>query len=226
MENILLLPHLKQEYNEFSRVLDGFSSLKQAYKADLKSLGLANNSLGNPVPYHAGKAVYISESGLYQLIFSSRLKGVGGGERRGFCLITCFTFSLLLKINMDKTSQKVIKDPKRVEAARKGREKYMNKLKESILNNAKKGSGDTINASNETTSATNTATTPVKSTNNTTTSRSNDTYVYGVGMIAVVAIGVCVFLMYKASQASKNSSLKNRINHQNDVICFRKIYNK
>ena len=39
---------------------------------------------------------------------------------------------------MDKTSEKVTKDPKRVEAARKGREKYMNKLKESILNDAKK----------------------------------------------------------------------------------------
>ena len=39
---------------------------------------------------------------------------------------------------MDKISEKVTKDPKRVEAARKGREKYMNKLKESILNDAKK----------------------------------------------------------------------------------------
>ena len=39
---------------------------------------------------------------------------------------------------MDKTSEKVTKDPKHVEAARKGREKYMNKLKESILNDAKK----------------------------------------------------------------------------------------
>ena len=39
---------------------------------------------------------------------------------------------------MDKTSQKVTKDPERVEAARKGRENYMNKLKERILNDAKK----------------------------------------------------------------------------------------
>ena len=39
---------------------------------------------------------------------------------------------------MYKTSEKVTKDPKRVEAARKGREKYMNKLKERILNDAKK----------------------------------------------------------------------------------------
>ena len=33
-------------------------------------------------------------------------------------------FALYLKINMDKTSQKVTKDPKRVQTARKGRENY------------------------------------------------------------------------------------------------------
>ena len=60
---------------------------------------------------------------------------------------------------MDKTSQKVTKDPRRVEAARKGRENYMNKLRENILNDAKTGSEDTSNANNETTSTTNTATT-------------------------------------------------------------------
>lgn len=39
---------------------------------------------------------------------------------------------------MDKKSQKVRKDPKRQDAARKCREKYMDKFKESISNNAKK----------------------------------------------------------------------------------------
>ena len=39
---------------------------------------------------------------------------------------------------MDKTSEKVTKDPKRVAAGCKGREKYMNDLKKSILNDAKK----------------------------------------------------------------------------------------
>ena len=117
---------------------------------------------------------------------------------------------------MDKTSQKVVtKDSKCVDAARKGREKYMNKLKELILNDAKKGSGDTTNASNETTSATsnasnettsatNTAPTPATSTNNTTTTiRSNDTYIYGVGILAVLAIGVCVFFTYNTFQPKK-----------------------
>ena len=91
---------------------------------------------------------------------------------------------------MEKTLEKFTKNPKRVEAVREGRKKDMNKLKESILNDAKKGGKDTTNASNETTSATNTATTPA------TTARSNDTYIYGIGMLAVLAIGVCVFFAY------------------------------
>ena len=70
---------------------------------------------------------------------------------------------------MDKTSQKITKDPKRVEAAHKGWENYMNKLKGSILNDAKKGSGNTSNASSETNGVTNTATTPASSTTNTAT---------------------------------------------------------
>ena len=108
---------------------------------------------------------------------------------------------------MDKTSQKVTKDPTRVEAGRKGRENYMNKYKESILNDARKGSGDTTNASNETTGPTHTATILSTSTNNTTTTRSNNTYVYGVGMLAVLAIGVCVFFAYNTFP--KNEKLVN-----------------
>ena len=104
---------------------------------------------------------------------------------------------------MDKTPEKVPKDPKRVEAARKSREKYMNKLKESILNDAKKG-GDTTITSNETTGATTTASNESTiSVNNTITIRSNDTYAYGVGILAVHAIGVCVFFGYNTFQPKK-----------------------
>ena len=39
---------------------------------------------------------------------------------------------------MGKTPEKVTKDPKHVETAPKRREKYKNKLRESILNDAKK----------------------------------------------------------------------------------------
>ena len=102
---------------------------------------------------------------------------------------------------MDKTSEKVIKDPRRVEAARKGREKYMNKLKQNILNDAKNGSGDTTNTSNETTApATSTSNETTSSANDATIIKSNDTYVYGVGMLAVLAIGFCVFSAHDTSQ--------------------------
>ena len=120
---------------------------------------------------------------------------------------------------MHKTSQKVTKNPKRVETACKGRENYMNKLKESFLNNAKKGTGNTSNASNETssatsnasnetTSATNTPTTTATSTNNTATTRSSDTYVYGVGILADLAMSVCVFFAYSTYQV-KNKKIVN-----------------
>ena len=106
---------------------------------------------------------------------------------------------------MDKTSWKVTKDPKRVEAARKGREKCMNKLKESTLNDVKKSSGDTTNASNETTSATNNSSNETNRVTNTTTTRPNDTYVSGVDILAVAAIGVCVFFAYNTFQPKNNN---------------------
>ena len=124
---------------------------------------------------------------------------------------------------MDKTSEKVTKDPKRVEAGRRGRKNFMNKLKEDILNDAKIGSRDTSNASNETTNvntnasnettsptnnASNETTTPAASTSNTTTTKSNDTYVYGVGILAVLAIGVCVFFAYNTSENKKQANEK------------------
>ena len=38
------------------------------------------------------------------------------------------------------------------------------------------------------------------------TIRSNDTYVYGVGILAVFAIGVCVFFAYNTSQKNKKQT--------------------
>ena len=109
---------------------------------------------------------------------------------------------------MDKTPEKVRrdKDPKRVEAAHKGREKYKNKLNKNILNDVKKGSGDTANASNEATSATNNASNETTSVTNTATTRSSDTCVYGVGIFAVLAIGACVFFAYNTSHAKKQAN--------------------
>ena len=120
-------------------------------------------------------------------------------------------FSLYLKINIDKASQKVTKDPKHVEAARKCRENYMSKLKESILNDAKKDSRDTSNASNEATGATNTAnTTATTPANNTTNTAISDTYIQDLGIPAVLAIRVCVFFAYNTSQAANKKQVQQQ----------------
>ena len=129
---------------------------------------------------------------------------------------------------MDETSEKVTKDPKGVDAACKGREKYMSKLRESILNDAEKGGGNTTNASNEITSPTNnasnetisatsTTTTPATSTNNTTTTISNDTYVYGVGILVVLAIGACVFFSYQAKNKTQVNDCRTAQHEQKQL---------
>ena len=41
------------------------------------------------------------------------------------------------------------------------------------------------------------------------TTRSNDTYVYGVGILAVLAIGVCVFFAYNTTSQAKNKKQAN-----------------
>ena len=117
---------------------------------------------------------------------------------------------------MDKILQKVTKDkdPRRVDPGRMDRENVMKTTKENILIDAKKGGVDTINSSNETmgpttnssnetTSATNNARNETTSVINTTTTRSNNTYVYSVGLIAVLAIGACIFFAYNTFQPKK-----------------------
>ena len=125
---------------------------------------------------------------------------------------------MYLKINMDKTSQIVTKDPKRVEAARKGRENYINKLKESILNDVEKGSEDISNASNEPSNATAGLTIPANVTTNPATNASkgsSDTCIYGVGILAVSTIGVCVFFKYnkKAGHVIHEQPIKPKRRH-------------
>ena len=116
---------------------------------------------------------------------------------------------------MDKTLQKVTKDKdqKRVDAGCKGRGNFMKKMKENTLNDAK-GGGDTTNSSNKTTThttgATNNSSNETTSATNTATTRPNDTYVYGVGILAVLAIGVCVFFTYNASKAKNKKTVTEK----------------
>ena len=46
------------------------------------------------------------------------------------------------------------------------------------------------------------------------TAVSNDTYIYGVGILAVLAMGVCVFFAYNTSQTAN----KKQVNEKQDQL--------
>ena len=94
---------------------------------------------------------------------------------------------------MDKTSLKVTKDPRRVERVKKSYETHMERLKEEILEELSTPIRDPTPSTSPSTSDP-TPSMPFH------TTRSNDTYIYGVGMLAVLAIGVVVFFAYNTFQ--------------------------
>ena len=124
---------------------------------------------------------------------------------------------------MDKTSEKVTKDPKRQERGRKSHETYMKSLKENILEDNQL---PTLTPTDMSMPSIPSSTPPISSSTGDPTSsisshtaRTNDTYVYGIGILAVLAIGVCVFLQITLLRLKiKNLSVKNNTKHQNDVI--------
>ena len=107
---------------------------------------------------------------------------------------------------MDKTSEKVARDPKRDPHV--SHETYMKRLRGKILEDNQlptdRSTPSTPSSTPPTTSSTanSTPSTPPH------TTRSNDTYVYGVGILAVVAIGACVFF------AGNTFQPKNKKNNQ------------
>ena len=112
---------------------------------------------------------------------------------------------------MDKTSKKVTRDPKRQERGKKSHEMYMKRLKEKILEDNQLPTSSTSSSTSDPTPSTSSSTgDPTPSTSSHTT-RSNNTYVYDVGMLAVLAIGVCVFFAY--SNFPKN---KKQVNEKQD----------
>lgn len=91
---------------------------------------------------------------------------------------------------------------------RKDRQKYMDNMKQSILNKATKGgSRDNSKASSDATHTTSSATTSAA----VFITRSNDVYIYGVGVVAMLAIAACVFFAYnKKPQASNKDQAKEQ----------------
>ena len=112
---------------------------------------------------------------------------------------------------MGETSQKVTKDPKRPERGKKSYKTYMKKLKQKILedNQDKSTPSDSSSTGGSTSSTTSSTGDPTHSTPLYTT-RSNDTYVYGVGILAVLAAGVCVFFAYNTFQAKIKKLVNDR----------------
>ena len=88
----------------------------------------------------------------------------------------------------------------------------MNKVKRGILNEAtNNGSRNSSNANNDATDATTSTTLSTTDV----IARSSDTYIYGVGIVPVLAIGACVFLSYnkRFSQTTNKEQVKEPVGH-------------
>ena len=118
-------------------------------------------------------------------------------------------FSLYLKINMDKTSEQVTKDPRRQERGKKLQETYMRRLKEDIL---KDNQLPTSSSMDRPTPSTSSPTDNFTLSTSSSTTKPSDTYIYGVCLLAVLAISVCGFFAYNTSQAAN----KKLVNEEQD----------
>ena len=56
--------------------------------------------------------------------------------------------------------------------------------------------------------------------------QSNDTYIYGVGMLAVLAIGVYVFFAYNTFSKNKKQANEKKYQPQRLHVFKKKLYNK
>ena len=96
---------------------------------------------------------------------------------------------------MGKTSEKVTKDPRRIERGKKSYETRMKRLKEQILEDNQLLTPSRSSPTGDPTPSTSSSTSGPTPSTSSHTIRSNDTYVYGVGILAVLAIGACVFFI-------------------------------
>ena len=148
---------------------------------------------------------------------------------------------------MDKTSKKVTKDPRRVDVARKGREKYMNKLKERILNDAKKVAeilamqamklpalllmqAMKLSALQAMQAMKLPALSPLQPALTTLPPPQDQMILISMALVylrSLLSVFVYFLHIILPRPKTKNKSMKNRINDQNYIICFRKnIYDK
>ena len=94
---------------------------------------------------------------------------------------------------MEKNIKTSYKDPKRQEHCKKSHKTYTKRLKESILT---ENELSTPPSTDNSTSFIGISTPSTSSSiDNHPTTRSGDTYIYGVGIVAVLARGACVFFL-------------------------------
>ena len=114
---------------------------------------------------------------------------------------------------MDKVTKQ--RDPKRQAAGRKAHKKYMAKLTEDILKNVGRSNGgsSTCNSTNGGINTTNDSTSGGSDATSTTTSSTITNYIHGVGAIAVLSLGVCIFIkwMRNPSQPDKDPEKISKI---------------
>ena len=106
---------------------------------------------------------------------------------------------------MDKTSQKVAtKDPKRQERGKNSHKTYMKRVKVKILEDNQLPTPSPIDRPIPSTCSSRPSMSSYTGDPTPSTPShaiiSNHTYVYGVGILALLAIDVCVFFAYNASQ--------------------------
>ena len=110
---------------------------------------------------------------------------------------------------MDKTSQKVVtNDPKRQEQGKKSHETYMKRLKEKILDDNQLSTPSPMDRPTSSTPSS-TRSTPSSTGDPTPSTSSHAARSNDQGILAVLAIGVCIFFVYKTSQA-KNKKQDNK----------------
>ena len=106
---------------------------------------------------------------------------------------------------MDKTSKKVTKNPKRQERGKKSHETYMKRLKQKFLEQNQMSTPFISFSTCVPTPPTSSSTCDPRPSMPPHTTRSNDTYVYGVDILAVLAIGVCVVFKYQAKNKKQDN---------------------
>ena len=100
-------------------------------------------------------------------------------------------------MSVDKVTKQ--RDPKRQAARRKGHGKYMAKLKEDILKNVGNSGSSSSNSTNGGINTTNDSTNGGSDVTSTTTSSGSTitNYIHRVGVIVVLSLGVCIFIISK-----------------------------